>query len=60
MASDALEAYRADSGAGSDALLVCDTTEMADALNQRLHCDRAAPGTPTVAGARGHRVGGGI
>jgi hypothetical protein len=57
MASDALEAYRADIGAGSDALLVCDTTEMADALNQRLHCDRAAPGTPTVEGARGHRIG---
>ena len=29
----------ADTAAGKDALLVCDTSEMADALNQRLHHD---------------------
>ena len=35
MAADALTAYQADTAAGKDALPVCDTTEMADALNQR-------------------------
>ena len=40
MAADALDAYQADIAAGKDALLVCDTTEMADALNQRLHHQR--------------------
>ena len=33
MAADALAAYEADTAASKDALLVCDTTEMADALN---------------------------
>ena len=37
MAADALAAYKTDTAAGKDALLVCDTTEMADALNQRMH-----------------------
>jgi len=57
MAQDALGAYRADVTAGKDALLVCDTTEMADALNQRIHNDTFGTAAPTVAGARGHRVG---
>ena len=39
MAADTLKAYRTDTAAGKDALLICDTTEMADALNQRLHHD---------------------
>ena len=39
MAHDALAGYRADVADGKDALLVCDTTEMADALNRRLHDD---------------------
>jgi ATP-dependent exoDNAse (exonuclease V) alpha subunit len=56
MAADALTAYQADSAAGKDALLVCDTTEMADALNQRLHHDTIAADAPTVTGARGHRI----
>ena len=56
MAADALAAYRADIAAGKDALLVCDTTEMADALNQRLHHDTIAADAPTVTGARGHRI----
>jgi conjugative relaxase-like TrwC/TraI family protein len=56
MAADALAAYRADTAAGNDALLVCDTTEMADALNQRLHHDTIAAEEPTVTGARGHRI----
>jgi hypothetical protein len=56
MAADALAAYKADTATGKDALLVCDTTEMVDALNQRLHHDTVAPGLPTVAGARGQRI----
>ena len=56
MAADALAAYKADIAAGKDALLVCDTTEMADALNQRLHHDTIAADAPTVTGARGHRI----
>ena len=56
MAADALAAYRADTAAGKDALLVCDTTEMTDALNERLHHDTIDPAAPTVTGARGHRI----
>jgi conjugative relaxase-like TrwC/TraI family protein len=56
MAADALEAYRHDIAAGKDALLVCETTEMVDALNQRLHREHHGPGTSTVVGMRGQRV----
>ncbi len=56
MAADALAAYQADTAAGKDALLVCDTTEMADALNQRIHRDTIDADAPTVAGARGQRI----
>jgi conjugative relaxase-like TrwC/TraI family protein len=56
MAADALAAHRADTAAGKDALLVCDTTEMADALNQRLHYDTVTAHASTVAAARGHRI----
>jgi len=45
--------YRADAAAGKDALLVCDTTEMADALNQRLHHDTVGAAAPTVSGRAG-------
>ena len=57
MAADALAAYQADSAAGKDALLICDTTEMADALNQRIHHDTIDADAPTVTGARGQRIG---
>ena len=57
MADDALAAYRADTAAGTDALLVCDTTEMADALNRRLHDDTVDNDAPTVTAARGQRIG---
>ena len=43
MAADALAAYPEDTAAGKDALLACDTTEMADALNQRIHHERPTP-----------------
>ena len=51
MAADAHDAYLADRAAGKDALLVCDTWEMADALNRRLHdndkkCMRRWPRPP--------------
>jgi hypothetical protein len=56
MAADALAAYRVDTAAGKDALLICDTTEMTDAINQRLHHDTIAADAPTVTGARGHHL----
>jgi conjugative relaxase-like TrwC/TraI family protein len=56
MATDALQAYRADVAAGKDALLICDTTEMADALNRRIHDDTISNAAPTVTAARGHRI----
>ena len=56
MAAEALAAYSADTAAGKDALLVCGTSEMADALNQRLHHDTIDADAPTVTGARGHRI----
>ena len=56
MAADALAGYQADTAARKDSLLVCDTTEMTDALNQRLHHDTIAADAPTVTVARGHRI----
>ncbi|WP_024448630.1 MobF family relaxase [Mycolicibacterium iranicum] len=57
MATDALTGYCADIAAGKDALLVCSTTEMADALNQRLHHQHRYGQTKTVTGVRGDRIG---
>jgi hypothetical protein len=59
MAADALAAYRADTKAGHDALLVCDTVEMAAAINTRLHRERVDADAPTVIGARGARIAAG-
>jgi ATP-dependent exoDNAse (exonuclease V) alpha subunit len=56
MATDALTAYKTDVGAGKDALLLCDTAEMADALNQRMHHDTIPADAPTVTAARGLRI----
>ncbi|OFJ51183.1 AAA family ATPase [Mycolicibacterium grossiae] len=56
MAADALEAYREDVAAGTDALLIADTLEMCDALNRRIHDDHLTEGAPTVTAARGHRI----
>lgn len=53
MAADALAAYQADVAAGKDALLICDTKEMADALNTRIHDDAIPSAAPTVTAARG-------
>ena len=51
MAANALDAYLADRTTGKDALLICDTWEMADALNCRPN-DTLTSGSPTVAVAR--------
>jgi ATP-dependent exoDNAse (exonuclease V) alpha subunit len=56
MAADALAGYQADTAAGKDAILVCETTEMADALNQRIHQDTISADAPRVIAARGHRI----
>ena len=55
MAADAQLAYLTDRAAGKDALLVCDTWEVADALNRRLHDTLTKPG-PTVRVARDQYV----
>jgi len=46
---------RADAD-GKDALLICDTKEMADALNPRIHDDTIDAAAPTVTAARGQRI----
>ncbi|WP_431239259.1 MobF family relaxase [Mycolicibacterium aichiense] len=56
MAADALAAYTSEAELGRDALLVCDTTEMADALNRRIHLDRIDPAASTIAVAGGQSV----
>lgn len=56
MAADAVAAYQHDTAAGKDALLICGTTEMADAINHRIHRDTIGVEQPTVVGARGHRI----
>jgi len=55
MASDALDAYVNDRAANTDALLICDTWEMADALNHRLHDTLTTPG-PIVKAARDQAI----
>jgi len=54
MAADALNAYLHDRARHKDALLVCDTWEMANALNRRLH-DTLTKG-PSVTAARDQRI----
>jgi hypothetical protein len=56
MAHDALTGYQADVAAGKDALLICDTKEMTDALNRRIHDDTISNVAPTVVAARGHHI----
>ena len=50
MAADALAAHLADRAAGKDSLLICDTWEIADALNRRLHDTLTADGPTAQAG----------
>jgi ATP-dependent exoDNAse (exonuclease V) alpha subunit len=56
MAADALDAYAADTALGRDALLICDTTEMANALNLRIHHERVDRDAATVTGAGGQHI----
>lgn len=55
MAADALDAYLKDRATGADTILICDTWEVADALNRRLHDTLTAPG-PAVKAARDQRI----
>jgi conjugative relaxase-like TrwC/TraI family protein len=55
MAADAVAAYLNDRADGKHAILICDTWEVADALNQRLHDTLTTPG-PTVTAARDQRI----
>lgn len=59
MAADAVIAYQADIAAGRDALLVCDTRDMADALNCRIHNETIVADAPTVRAARGQQIAAG-
>ncbi|WP_179467402.1 MobF family relaxase [Mycolicibacterium vinylchloridicum] len=56
VAAEALDAYRRDVAEGKDSLLVCDTKEMADALNQRVHNEIIDMNSPALTGARGHQI----
>jgi hypothetical protein len=55
MASDAFDGYLTDRKAGKEALLICDTWEMADALNRRLHDTFTADG-PAARAARDQEI----
>jgi hypothetical protein len=55
MASDALDGYLKDREAGKDSLLICDTWEMADALNRRPHDTLTTEG-PAARAARDQKV----
>jgi conjugative relaxase-like TrwC/TraI family protein len=58
MATDAVDAYLADRGAGKDPILVCDSRDMADALNRRLHSTLTADGPSAhAAGDQAIRIG---
>jgi conjugative relaxase-like TrwC/TraI family protein len=57
MAADALHAYHQDRASGKDAMLICDTWDMADALNRRLHDGLTDTGGPTVRAARDQLIG---
>lgn len=57
MAHDALAAYQVDVSKGHDALLICDTTEMARALNQRIHHELIPRDAPTLDVAHGQQIG---
>jgi ATP-dependent exoDNAse (exonuclease V) alpha subunit len=56
MAADATSAYIKARDEGKDAAILCDTWEVADAINQRLHDRFTDPDAPSVAVARGQKV----
>ena len=56
MAADATTAYIAARAEGKDAAILCDTWEIADAINQRLHDHYTSPTAPSVQVARDQQV----
>lgn len=56
MAADATNAYIAARAEGKDIAILCDTWEIADAINQRLHDHFADPDAPSVQVARDQLV----
>ncbi|WP_406817136.1 MobF family relaxase [Mycobacterium sp. M23085] len=56
MAADATTAYIKARAQGKDAAILCDTLEIADAVNQRLHDHYTNPNAPSVRVARDQQV----
>jgi len=56
MAADATTAYMNARAEGKDVAILCDTWEMADAINQRLHDHFIDPHAPSVRVARDQKV----
>ncbi|WP_240274726.1 MobF family relaxase [Mycobacterium ulcerans] len=56
MAADATTAYVTARAQGKDAAILCDTWEIADAINQRLHDHFTNPTAPSVPVARDQQV----
>jgi conjugative relaxase-like TrwC/TraI family protein len=56
MAADATTAYIKARATGKDAAILCDTWEIADAINQRLHDHFTNPEAPSVRVARDQKV----
>jgi conjugative relaxase-like TrwC/TraI family protein len=56
MATDATTAYLTARAEGKDAAIICDTWDIADAINQRLHHHFTAADAPSVAVARDQHV----
>ncbi|MEE6176835.1 MobF family relaxase [Mycobacterium sp. 050134] len=56
MAADATTAYLTARAGGKDAAILCDTWELADAINQRLHDHYSHPQAPSVRVARDQQV----
>jgi conjugative relaxase-like TrwC/TraI family protein len=56
MAADAITAYIKAQSEGKDVAILCDTWEIADAINQRLHDRFTNPDAPSVAVARDQQV----
>ena len=56
MATDARDAYLAAHADGADVAILCDTWEMADAINRQLHDTYTHAGEPSVPAARGQHL----
>jgi conjugative relaxase-like TrwC/TraI family protein len=56
MAADAMQAYLEARAGGKDAAIICDTWEIADAINLRLHDVYTEAGDPSVRVARDQEV----